>query len=314
MKNGPIAPVPETANEQHYEAPPEFFARALGPRLKYSCGYWPAGVQTLAAAEEAALALTCERADLIDGHDILELGCGWGSLSLWMAENYPGSRITAVSNSAPQRRFIEERAAARGFDNLTVVTCDMNDFDTSARFDRVVSIEMFEHMRNYAELLRRISSWLRPDGKLFVHIFCHRTLAYEFETDGAANWMGRHFFTGGVMPDFDIFERFPRDMRLSRSWRWNGRHYQRTANAWLENIDRSRSEILELFSRFYPGSDPKVRLQRWRIFMMACAELWGFADGEEWLVGHYLLEPVGAETADRRTPSAAATVSAGVQS
>ena len=300
MRSGPVAPVPEKANEQHYEAPPEFFERALGPRLKYSCCYWPAGVESLAEAEEAALALTCERAELRDGQRILELGCGWGSLSLWMAETYPASRITAVSNSVEQRRFIEARAADRGLQNLEVVTCDMNRFVARDRFDRVVSVEMFEHMRNYEELLGRVSSWLRPDGKLFVHIFCHRRHAYEFVTDGADNWMGRHFFTGGIMPSFYIFERFQREIRLARSWKWSGVHYQRTANAWLANIDRGRERILEVFAERYGASHATVLLQRWRIFMMACAELWGFAGGEEWIVGHYLLEPAAPRPRDFR--------------
>ncbi len=291
MKRGPVAPVPEKANEQHYEVPPEFFVRALGPRLKYSCCLWSDGVETLAAAEENSLAVTCERAELADGQDVLELGCGWGSLSLWMAERYPASRITAVSNSAPQRRFIESRAAERGLANLHVVTCDMNELAPRGQYDRIVSVEMFEHMRNYEELLGRISSWLRPDGKLFVHIFCHREHAYRFTTEGPTNWLGRHFFTGGIMPSFDIFEHFPREMRVARNWAWNGDHYQRTANAWLENIDRNRREILEIFAATYGRSAAKIWLGRWRIFMMACAELWGYQGGEEWLVGHYLLEP-----------------------
>ncbi|MBI1355694.1 MAG: methyltransferase domain-containing protein [Acidobacteria bacterium] len=292
MRRGPVAPVPEKANEQHYEAPPELFRLALGPRLKYSCCLWGDGVETLARAEEAALEETCRRAELRDGHSILELGCGWGSLSLWMAERYPGSRITAVSNSRLQRRFIEERAVERGLENLRVVTADMNDFETDDRFDRVVSVEMFEHMRNYEELLRRIAGWLRPDGKLFVHIFCHRRYGYAFETTGATEWLGRNFFTGGIMPSADVFTYFQREMRLTRQWTWDGTHYQRTAEAWLANLDERKGEVLPVLAATYGAREAERTFQRWRIFFMACAELWGYAAGNEWLVGHYLLERV----------------------
>ncbi|MDA0207324.1 MAG: cyclopropane-fatty-acyl-phospholipid synthase [Acidobacteria bacterium] len=292
MRLGPVAPVPKKANEQHYEIPPEFFEAALGSRLKYSCCLWPGGVTTLDQAEEAALVTTCERAEIADGHEILELGCGWGSLSLWMAEKFPASRILSVSNSAPQRRFIENRAAERGLHNLEIITCDMNDFSTERRFDRVVSVEMFEHMRNYELLLGRVASWLNYDGKLFVHIFCHRTHAYAFETNGAADWLAEHFFTGGIMPNFDIFEQFQCDMKSAKSWRWNGTHYEKTANAWLKNMDAKRHELLPVFESVYGKRAAAKWFQRWRIFFMSCAELWGYADGSEWLVGHYLLEPV----------------------
>lgn len=291
MREGPVAPVPEKANEQHYEVPPAFFLRTLGPRLKYSCCHWGPGVETLAEAEVEALEITCERARLSDGQDVLELGCGWGSLSLWMAESYPNSRIISVSNSGPQREFIEARAAERGLDNLQVITCDMNDFQTQKRFDRVVSLEMFEHMRNYEELLRRVSGWLRPSGKLFVHIFCHRRFGYQLETEGATNWLGRYFFTGGIMPSRDVFEHFSAHMGLSEQWAWSGRHYEKTANAWLENMDRHRGEILPVLAACYGARDAERWFGRWRIFFMACAELWGYAAGQEWLVGHYLLEP-----------------------
>ena len=290
MRQGPVAPVPEKANEQHYEVPPQFFLKTLGPHLKYSCCHWGEGVETLAQAEIEALRITCERAQLVDGQDVLELGCGWGSLSLWMAENYPGSRITSVSNSAPQRRFIEGRAAALGLENLEVITCDMNDFQTERRFDRVVSVEMFEHMRNYEELLRRVSGWLRPDGKLFVHIFCHRDFGYQLETEGATNWLGRYFFTGGIMPSLNVFEHFGGHMSLSEQWTWSGRHYEKTANAWLDNMDRNRAEILPVLAACYGAREAERWFGRWRIFFMACAELWGFDSGGEWLVGHYLLE------------------------
>jgi cyclopropane-fatty-acyl-phospholipid synthase len=283
----PLAISPDKANEQHYEVPPEFFQLALGPKLKYSGAYWPVGVDTLEAAEIAMLALTCERADLEDGQDILELGCGWGSLTLYMAEAFPNSRITAVSNSAPQRRYIEARAPK----NLRVITADMNDLTLDETYDRVVSVEMFEHMRNYKELLSRVASWLRPDGRLFVHIFCHREFAYPYETEGSDNWMGRHFFTGGIMPCFDLFTHFPDHLQVAVDWQVHGTHYERTARAWRENIEERRDEVMAVLRATY-GKDAERWFQRWRLFFLACEELFGFRDGSEWFVGHYLLAPV----------------------
>jgi len=234
------------------------------------------------------LALTCQRAQLADGMDILELGCGWGSLTLWMAENYPHSRITAVSNSRPQREFIMARAAARGFSHVNVITCDINVFDTDQRFDRIVSVEMLEHMRNYRRLLSRIASWMRPDAKLFVHIFTHRSIAYLFETHGADNWMGRYFFTGGVMPSDHLLLFFQEHLHIENMWTVSGVHYQRTANAWLANCDAHRTDILPIMAATYGTRDAARWLQRWRMFFMACAELWGFRRGSEWRVCHYL--------------------------
>ena len=249
LASGPVALVPEKANEQHYEVPPELFQLALGPRLKYSSAYWPEGIDTLAEAEDAMLALTCERAALEDGQDVLELGCGWGSLTLWMAAAYPRSRITAVSNSADQRRFIEARAPA----NVRVITADMNELALERRFDRVVSVEMFEHMHNYAELLRRIRGWMTDDARLFVHIFCHRSFAYPYDTDGADNWMGRHFFTGGIMPSLDLLSRFDRDLVVERRWEVDGTHYERTARAWRENLESRRGDAMRVLTRCYGG-------------------------------------------------------------
>jgi cyclopropane-fatty-acyl-phospholipid synthase len=293
LLRSPIALETDKANEQHYELPPEFFEIALGPFLKYSSAYWPDDVAKLGDAEERMLGLTCERADLADGLDILELGCGWGSLSLFMARRYPNSHITAVSNSAPQRRFIEAHAPA----NLSVITADMNDFTTDKKFDRVVSIEMFEHMRNYGELFKRIAGWLKPHAKLFVHVFCHRSRTYEFETEGADNWMGRYFFTAGLMPSYDLLTRFGEHFEVDERWPVNGVHYQRTAAAWRENIERNRSAVLDVLRNVY-GSDAKKWYQRWRIFFLACEELFGFAGGKEWLVGHYRFSPLPSVFAD----------------
>lgn len=292
MHSGPIAPVPEKANEQHYELPPEFFAAVLGPRRKYSSCYFADASTTLAEAEDDALAVTCQRAEIADGQVILELGCGWGSLSLWMAERYPHSLITAVSNSTAQRLYIEAEAKVRELQNLRVITADMNDFSPNGQtFDRVVSVEMFEHMRNYDQLLSRIASWLRTDGKLFVHIFCHRNWAYPFEAEGASNWMGRHFFTGGIMPSENLLPEFGGAMKVVQQYRWNGRHYQRTSEAWLERLDARREEVLAILTKAYGAAEARRWLNRWRMFFMAVAELFGFARGEEWFVSHYLMTP-----------------------
>ena len=307
--SGPVAPVPEKANEQHYEAPAEFFRFALGPRLKYSCCYWPDGASSLGEAEDAALQLTCSRADIADGQDILELGCGWGSLTLWLAERYPSSRVVGISNSNSQREFIEARAAERGLTNIRILTRDMNSFEADAKFDRVISVEMFEHMRNYATLLERISNWMRPEAKLFVHVFCHRKFSYEFEAAGAGNWLGRHFFTGGLMPSADLLPAYRAPLSVRRQWAWSGRHYEQTANAWLENVDRDREAVLDVLARSYGDREAQTWLQRWRVFFMACAELWGYAGGEEWQVAHYLFEhsEAGVNSHTKPTDSAITT-------
>lgn len=285
--SGPIAPVPQMANEQHYEVPAEFMRLALGPRMKYSSCLYETGRETLAQAEDAMLALTARRAELADGQDILELGCGWGSLTLWMAERFPKSRITAVSNSAPQREHILAEAARRGLANVTVLTRDMNVFAIDETFDRVVSVEMFEHMRNYPELMRRVAGWLKPGGKLFIHIFCHKSLAYPFADEGEDDWMARHFFSGGIMPSEGLLLEFQEHLEHEKMWAVNGRHYERTANHWLANLDRNRERALALLRAAY-GADGALRLTRWRIFYMACAELFGYEGGEEWRVAHYL--------------------------
>lgn len=287
IQTGPVAPLPEKPNEQHYELPVEFMALALGPALKYSCAWYETGGETLAQAEEAMLALTCARADLRDELDILELGCGWGSLTLWMAQRYPRARITAVSNSAPQRVFILAEAARRGLTNVQVLTADMNHFHPDGCFDRVVSVEMFEHMRNYPELMRRVHSWLRPGGALFVHLFCHRTLAYPFEDEGGDDWMARHFFSGGLMPSESLLLECRGELLHARTWPVDGRHYERTANHWLANLQRNEVAAVRALRPVY-GAEARVWYHRWRLFYMACAELFGFARGTEWGVAHYL--------------------------
>ena len=287
--DGPIAPRPEKANDQHYEVPAKVFELMLGARRKYSCCYWNAETKTLDQAEEFALAETCARAEIEDGMRVLELGCGWGSLTLWIAEKYPNAAITAVSNSASQREFILEQAKKRGVDgNLTVLTCDMNDFQIDQRFDRVVSIEMFEHMRNYRKLMNRISRWLTPAGKLFIHIFCHRSLTYEFQDRSSSDWMSRYFFSGGIMPSADMLLEFQEDLEIQRQWTWPGQHYEKTSNAWLANMDANRSKLLEALADGYPPKDVNRWYNRWRIFYIACAELFGYQDGDQWYVAHYL--------------------------
>ncbi len=280
---GPLAPAPDRANAQHYELPPEFFELVLGPRLKYSGAYWPPGTRDLGGAERAMLELYIERAELADGQRILELGCGWGSLCLAVARRFPRARVVAVSNAPSQRRFIEERATP----NLRVVTADVAAFEPGEQFDRVVSIEMFEHLRNYRELLRRIAGWLCPDGRLFVHVFCHRELTYPFETNGAGDWMGRYFFTGGLMPSFDLLPRFQEQLRLDAHWAVNGAHYARTARSWRENLERRRDAVLPVLGAAYGAAAAERWFHRWRLFFLACEELFGYRGGTEWLVGHY---------------------------
>ena len=291
LNSAPVALLPEKANEQHYEVPAEFFKHALGIHRKYSSCYWPAGVDTLDAAEAAALTATCARAGVADGQDILELGCGWGSLTLWMATHYPASRITAVSNSHSQRAHIEAEAARRGLTNVQVITCDMNDFNINRRFDRIVSVEMFEHLSNWPEMFRRVRGWLKRDGCFFMHVFVHRLTPYAFVERGADDWMSKYFFSGGMMPSDDLALRLQDDLRVTRVWRWDGTHYERTANAWLANMDANRAAIQPLLAQTYGREQMNLWWTRWRIFFMSCAELFGYNHGQEWWVSHYLFEP-----------------------
>lgn len=290
LSSSPIAVNTEDANEQHYEVPASFFAAVLGPHLKYSSGWWPKGVKSLGDSEEAMLRVTGERAEIEDGMDVLDLGCGWGSLSLWIARNYPLSQVLAVSNSKPQADFIRNRCREFNVANLEVVTADMNTFEPGRRFDRVVSVEMFEHMRNWPKLLGRITSWLRPTGKMLMHVFCHREHVYPYISAGPNDWMAEHFFTGGIMPSDDLPFRFQDDLIVEKHWRINGTHYSRTLEAWLRQMDSHRDQVMQLLQSVYAGN-ARAWYQRWRVFFLACSELFAFRNGNEWWVSHYRLVP-----------------------
>lgn len=301
LRASPIAIETDAANEQHYEVPADFFHAHLGPCLKYSCCFYPTGQETLAQAEEAMLSLYAERAGLVDGMRILDLGCGWGSLSLWLAKRFPNSQIVGLSNSHGQRGFIEGQAKARGLNNLTIVTGNIvhvqapfthphTEAPVPADFDRILSIEMFEHMRHYGRLLEKLSGWLKPGGQLFVHIFAHRQLTYFFEDKGHDDWMTRYFFTGGIMPSEHLLAHFQDHLKLKRQWWVDGRHYEKTSNHWLAGMDGAKDRILPLFAATYGADQAAVWFQRWRMFYLAVAELFGYDQGREWGVGHYLFE------------------------
>ena len=289
MENSPIALNTPDANEQHYEVPTDFYHYSLGPNKKYSCCLYETGNETLGQAEEKMLELTMRRAKLVDGQDVLELGCGWGSLTLAMAKKFPNSKITAVSNSATQKDFILNVCDKNGYGNVTIITKDMNDFQLDEKFDRVVSVEMFEHMRNYRALLSRVHKMLKDEGKLFIHIFVHREFPYLFEAKDDSDWMSKYFFTGGMMPSDDLLYNFSDMFKVGEHWRVNGTHYAKTARHWLENMDKNKTAITTLFKKHY-GSEYKRWWSYWRIFFISCEELWAFDNGNEWFVSHYLLE------------------------
>lgn len=297
LRSGPIAVAADLANEQHYEVPPAFFEAVLGPRLKYSCCDWDGGAVRLAEAEERMLALTCERAGIEDGMRVLDLGCGWGSLSLWIAERFPRCRVVGVSNSKPQREHVLGRAAARGLANVEVVTADVSDFAPAGAglgaepFDRIVSIEMFEHVRNWDALLARVAGWLAGDGRVFLHHFCHRELLYLYEDRGPSDWMARHFFSGGLMPSADLAERCNGGLRAEARWRVDGRHYARTCEAWLRNLDAEPERVRRVFAAALGPAEARRQAGRWRLFFLACAELFAFAGGSEWFVTQVRLAP-----------------------
>ncbi len=290
MAQRAVAEFTADANAQHYEVPAAFFDHVLGPRKKYSCCLYRSRTTTLAEAEEIALGVTCANAGLADGQQILELGCGWGSLSLWMAEKYPAARITAVSNSNSQREYITAQAAQRGFGNLTVITADMNDFAIDRRFDRVVSVEMFEHMANWRALLGRVRGWLAPEGRAFIHVFTHRTQPYRFDPTDREDWIAQHFFTGGVMPSHGLMHQFADLLTVEAEWQWNGINYARTAEDWLTNMDRNAEAIAPILRSVY-GRDAALWTRRWRMFFLATAGLFGHDAGREWGISHYRLAP-----------------------
>jgi cyclopropane-fatty-acyl-phospholipid synthase len=290
LKNSPIAVNTADANAQHYEVPADFFQLVLGKHLKYSSGYWKEGVTSIDVSEKDMLEITCGRAELKDGQNILELGCGWGSLSLFMAEKYPNSKITSVSNSHSQKIFIDEQAQKRNIKNLSILTADMNVFQISEKFDRVVSVEMFEHMRNYQLLMNKVANFLNPNGKLFIHIFTHKGYAYKFEVLDESDWMSKYFFTGGIMPSDHLLLYFQQQLKIEKHWRVSGVHYEKTSNTWLKNMDSNKQKIMKIMEQMYGKKDALKWWSYWRIFFMSCAELWGYKDGKEWMVSHYLFQ------------------------
>lgn len=286
MSESSLAVETTAANSQHYEVPTEFYDACLGARKKYSSCYYESKESTLNEAEEKMLALTCERAELQDGQNILELGCGWGAITLWMAEHYPKAQITAVSNSKTQKLYIDELAAKRNLRNVTVITSDINLFSTAQKFDRIISVEMFEHVRNHLQLFAKISEWLNGAGKLFFHIFCHKEWPYFFENKNSDDWMTKHFFSGGLMPSWSLPLTFQDDLKIENYWKISGEHYQKTSLDWLKNLDRNKNAAISALKHHPDGAN--VMFQRWRIFFLACAETFGFERGDEWFVGHYL--------------------------
>lgn len=290
LKASPIAINTSDANEQHYEVPTEFYNYVLGKRMKYSGGYWPSGADTLDASEEAMLKLSCERAQLKDGQSVLDLGCGWGSVSLYVAEKFPNCKITGVSNSKTQKEYIDSVAKEKGFKNLTIITQDMNDFQIKEKFDRIISVEMLEHMKNYQKLFEKLSGFLKPEGLFFIHIFTHKEFAYPFEVRDETDWMAKYFFTGGMMPSHNLFLYFQDNLTIRNHWVVNGVHYGKTSEAWLENMDKNKTQILPILEKAYGKENVTKWWSYWRIFFLSCAELFSYRNGEEWLVSHYLFQ------------------------
>ena len=289
--SGPVAIRTDEANEQHYEVPGEFFDLVLGPRRKYSSAWWPMGTSDLAAAEDAMLSLTAGRAGLSDGQRILDLGCGWGPFTFWAASHYPKSEIVAVSNSSGQRRHILDLAERSNFENITVITADVNDFDAPGRFDRIVSVEMLEHVRNHRAVFERARGWLDPDGAFFVQVFAHRFLEYPFESEGPGSWMARTFFTGGLMPSPHwMVEAARTQFDLAGKWWLDGMHYSRTLEAWLDLLDSRIAEVRQVLRPVY-GDDLEIWIQRWRMFFMACSQMFRYRSSSEWGVSHLLFRP-----------------------
>lgn len=291
LQDRALAESTDRANEQHYEVPTAYFKYALGKRLKYSSAYWPTGCNSLDEAEEYMLERSCQHAQLWDGQEILELGCGWGSLTLYMAEHYPNSKITAISNSHSQREYIMAEAKLRGFNNVNVQTVDINDFNPSKQFDRVVSVEMFEHVRNHQALFGRLANWLKDDARVFIHVFAHKSQAYLFEPEGDGkerDWMAEYFFTGGIMPSVTLLPHAAEGhLELLKQWEINGTHYSKTLEAWLNKQDANEKAIRNIFKECYGPKGTSLWIQRWRMFYMACSELFAFDKGNEWVVMHY---------------------------
>ena len=296
LKNQPIAIKTSEANEQHYELPPSFFEEILGDRLKYSCGYWDEFLppsdcaNKLNQSEEAMLELTCSRADIKNGQKILDLGCGWGSLSIYMAENYPESKITALSNSSTQIEYINSIAKEKELDNLKAVIADINTYKSNNTFDRIISIEMFEHMRNYEALMSKLSKLLRNKGKLFIHIFSHHTYPFAYVNKSSSDWMARYFFAGGTMPSQDLLHYFLEDFHLENQWAVSGKHYKQTLEAWLYKMDNKKETIWPIFLEVYGKKEAKKWWNYWRTFFLSCAEFFGMNEGNEWFISHYLFQ------------------------
>ncbi|KAJ4830155.1 hypothetical protein Tsubulata_042905 [Turnera subulata] len=288
LKEMPIAIQTETAKAQHYELPTSFFKLVLGKNMKYSCCYFPNESSSLEDAEKAMLELYCERAKLKDGHTVLDVGCGWGSLSLFIAQKYANCKITGICNSTTQKAYIEEQCRDLQLHNLEIIVADISTFEMEASYDRIFSIEMFEHMKNYGQLLNKISKWMKQDTLLFVHYFCHKAFAYHFEDINEDDWITRYFFTGGTMPSANLLLYFQDDVSIVNHWLVNGKHYSKTSEEWLKRMDKNLASIKPIMESTY-GKDQSLKWTvYWRTFFIAVAELFGYNNGDEWMVAHFL--------------------------